>query len=183
MKASIEISITTALGIQSKCSNVSISGYPTGMLAIGTARVDFEIESNDPNMKSTLDTVLTDGTVSQQLAIQGFEGYTFTASSFTSQNLSESSSSNVEIGSTASSNTTTPTTSSGMIAGIVVGMLALLAVGVVVVYYLYRYKDYNIRQEQDDATAREASQRFDFSDIHQDTDQRVDRNGFNNSLW
>ena len=115
MKKAVEISCTNVLGTRGKCSNVNIIVNRRRMLAIGTATVTFTVESNDPTMKTTLETVLTDGTISQQLAGQGYTGYIFTAVSITPQSSSGST------GTVASNSGNGNTANTGMIAGIVVG--------------------------------------------------------------
>ena len=142
MKQAVQNSCSTALGTRGRCSNVNIIVNRRMMLAVGTATVTFTVESNDPNISSTLDTVLTDGTISQQLAIQGYTGYTFTAVSITPQSSSSST------GTVTNNSRDDNITNTGVIAGIVVGGFAALVLAAGLIYYWYRSNDLNIKDDE-----------------------------------
>ena len=167
LEQACEDGINFAISPHGVCSNlVRVSGRR--MLADGSMLVTFNVRSSNPDIKGIIDTALTGGAVSQSMANadESFAGYTFTATN----TVVTQGSTNTAVTSSSTSSSSNTSSSTGTIAGAVVGVFAALAIAAGLMYYRYRNKDLNIMQEQEDAVVREASHRFDFSDIHKNSE-------------
>ena len=169
-----EDGINAALKPFGTCSNLVPVRSGRKMLADGSMLITFNVRSSNPDITNILDTVLTKGAVSEYMAEKDFPGYTFSASSSV---VGTQGSTNTAVTSSSTSSSSNTSSSSGTIAGAVVGVFAALAIAAAgLMHYRYRNKDINIMQEQEDAIVREASLRFDFNDIHKNSESGLTSN-------
>ena len=128
--AACQKSIGDTLPYNSTCTNLRFMNNRRKMLVDETATIIFNILSSNPNIRDILDAALTLGAVSKNMADIGYPNYKFTATSLLMENTGSNTNTAISSSSSSdSSNSSSTIPSSGMIAGVVIGVLAALAIG------------------------------------------------------